>query len=249
MIQLEQVSKRFNKSLPTETLALDEINLNISTGEFVVVVGANGSGKSSLLNCIAGSILHDSGKISIENNNVSEWPEYRRSRFISRIFQNPLLGTAPNLSILENFRLASLRTKSKSLHSGTDKSFDKIVKEKISFLKMGLENNTGKPMGSLSGGQRQALTLVMGIMDDCKIMLLDEPSAALDPRSSVLVMEKAEEIIQTHQLTALLVTHHLKDAIRYGNRLLFMKEGVVFKDYYNEQKKSLRLEELSELFD
>ena len=129
MIQLEQISKRFNKGLPTETLALHDINLKITPGEFVVVVGANGSGKSTLLNCIAGSIIHDSGIITIDNSNVSEWPEYKRSRYISRIFQNPLLGTAPELSILENFRLAALRTKRKLLHTGIDNSFDNIVKE------------------------------------------------------------------------------------------------------------------------
>ncbi len=249
MIQLEKVSKTFNKGLVTETVALQNISINISAKEFIVVVGANGSGKSTLLNCIAGNILPDSGNIYIDDNDVTEWPEHKRSKYISRIFQNPMLGTAPDLNILENFRLASLRTQRKGLHIGTDKAFTDIVKEKISFLKMGMENGIDKPMGSLSGGQRQALTLVMGIMDECQIMLLDEPTAALDPRSSVLVMEKAQEIIQKHNLTALLVTHHLKDALRYGNRLLMMKEGVIVEDYSYDQKSVLTFEELAQLFD
>ena len=249
MIDLQNINKTYNKGLATETVALNNITLNIAAGEFVVVVGSNGSGKSTLLNCIAGNSLPDSGNITIDNNEVTQLPEYKRSIYISRIFQNPALGTAPELSILENFRLASLRTKKKGLSIGTSKPFENIVKEKISFLKMGLENSISKPMGSLSGGQRQALTLVMGIMDDCKIMLLDEPTAALDPRSSILVMQKANDIIATHQLTALLVTHHLKDALQYGSRLLMMKEGVITKDYSGGEKQNLKLEELAMLFD
>ena len=249
MIDLQNIIKTYNKGLATETVALNNITLNIAAGEFVVVVGSNGSGKSTLLNCIAGNSLPDSGNITIDNNEVTQLPEYKRSIYISRIFQNPALGTAPELSILENFRLASLRTKKKGLSIGTSKPFENIVKEKISFLKMGLENSISKPMGSLSGGQRQALTLVMGIMDDCKIMLLDEPTAALDPRSSILVMQKANDIIATHQLTALLVTHHLKDALQYGSRLLMMKEGAIEKDFSSGEKQNLKLEELAMWFD
>ena len=249
MIKLENVCKTFNKGLSTETTALQSASLKITAAEFVVVVGSNGSGKSTLLNCIAGNNIPDTGNIYIENNEVSQWPEYKRSVYISRIFQNPSLGTAPDLNILENFRLASLRTRSKGLRIGTNKAFENSVKEKISFLKMGLENSITKLMGSLSGGQRQALTLVMGIMDDCKIMLLDEPTAALDPRSSVLVMQKANEIIATHKLTALLETHNLKDALQYGSRLLMMKEGVITKDYSGVEKQNLKLEELAMLFD
>ena len=249
MIKLDQVYKTFNKGLATETAALKNIGLNIAAKEFVVVIGSNGSGKSTLLNCISGNNMPDSGNIYIDNNDVTQWSEHKRSRFISRIFQNPLNGTAPDLSILENFRLAALRTKRKELSIGTDKYFSNLVREKISFLKMGLEDGIEKPMGSLSGGQRQALTLIMGIMDDCKIMLLDEPTAALDPRSSVLVMEKAQDIIQKNNLTALLVTHHLKDALRYGNRLLMMKEGVILNDYSSEEKNLLTIEMLAKLFD
>ncbi len=248
MIKLEQINKKFHKGLPNESVAIREVSLEIEQGEYAIIVGANGSGKSTLLNLIAGNIFPDNGKIFIDNTDVTSYKDYQRSKFISRVFQNPLQGTAPDLSVLDNFRLAALRTQRKKLISGINKKFEQLVKEQISVLKLGLENKLHQMMGTLSGGQRQALTLVMGTMANCKLMLLDEPAAALDPRSAALVMEKANDIILMNNLTAILVTHNMKDALNYGNRLIQMKEGVVVKDLNNEQKKNILQEELFNWF-
>jgi putative tryptophan/tyrosine transport system ATP-binding protein len=249
MIDLKNIDVIFNSGTAAGHRALNDVSLTLEENDFTVIVGSNGSGKSTLLNTIAGTVNPSDGSIYIDKNDVTHREDYKRSAYISRIFQNPLSGTAPDLSILDNFRLASLRTQKKMLKIGTGKSFEEKVREKISFLKMGLENDIYKSMGALSGGQRQALTLVMGIMDDCRIMLLDEPTAALDPRSAGIVMEKADEIIKINRLTALLVTHNLKDALRYGNRLLFMREGQIAKDILSEKKQQLTLEEVAMWFD
>ncbi len=249
MIKLDQINKKFHKGFPNESIAIREVSLEIENGEYAIIVGANGSGKSTLLNLIAGNIFADKGKIFIDNTDVTFFKDYQRSKFISRVFQNPLQGTAPDLSVLDNFRLAALRTQRKKLISGINKKFEQLVKEQISVLKLGLESKLHQMMGTLSGGQRQALTLVMGTMANCKLMLLDEPAAALDPRSAALVMEKANDIILMNKLTAILVTHNMKDALNYGNRLIQMKEGVVVKDLNNEQKKSLVQAELFRWFD
>jgi putative tryptophan/tyrosine transport system ATP-binding protein len=248
MISLQNITVLFNAGTASELIALNDVSMALKEKEFTVIIGSNGSGKSTLLNIIAGTVHAESGSIIIADNDVTSREDYQRSVHISRIFQNPLMGTAPELSILDNFRLAALRTKSKGLKIGTNKKFEELVKEKVSFLKLGLENNIYKPMGSLSGGQRQALTLVMGIMDNCNIMLLDEPTAALDPRSAALVMEKAEEIININQLTALMVTHNLKDAIKYGSRIIMMQEGKIEKDISSPSKNNLSIETITNWF-
>jgi putative tryptophan/tyrosine transport system ATP-binding protein len=249
MIRLENIDLYFNRNSVNENHALKDISVQIEEKQFTVVIGPNGSGKTSLLNCIAGTAFPQNGNIYINGTDIRNKTDYQRALYISRIFQNPLNGTAADLSIIENFRLAFLRSKRKGLTTGTGKKFENLVKEKISFLKLGLENDIYKPMGTLSGGQRQALTLVMAIMDDCKIILLDEPTAALDPRASEIVMEKTDQLISTYGLTALLVTHHLKDAIRFGNRLLMMKEGKIVKDFNQQEKQIVGLEELAKWFD
>ncbi|CAN5516117.1 ATP-binding cassette domain-containing protein [soil metagenome] len=248
MIQLEKICKTFNKGEAAEIKVIPELSLTIAPGTFCVIVGANGSGKSTLLNLIAGTFSPDSGKIILNNTDVTALADYRRSIFISRIFQNPLQGTAPELSVLDNFRLAALRTQPKGLSIGTTNSFKDLVAEKIKILKLGLEDKLMQSMSSLSGGQRQALTLVMATMDDCKILLMDEPTAALDPRSSALVMEKAAEIIKLNQLTAILVTHQMKDALRYGDRLIQLQEGNILRDLSRENKEILKNEELYSWF-
>jgi putative ABC transport system ATP-binding protein len=248
MISISKLDKVFNKGKPNEVFALKNINLEIAEQEFVVIVGSNGSGKTTLLNSIAGSILPSKGKIEIDGINVTPLPDYSRSRWIARVFQNPLTGTAPDLSILDNFRLAALRTTGKHLRIGITESFKKQVRDEIATLEMGLEDKIGQPMGSLSGGQRQALTLLMSVMDEGKILLLDEPTAALDPRSAKLVMETAHRIIGQYQLTAIMITHNMKEAFQYGNRILQMAEGRVLRDLNASQKKELLQNNIYEWF-
>ena len=248
MIRIEEVYKTYNKGRVNEVKALNGITLTINEGEFLVIVGSNGSGKSTLLNLIAGNVLPSEGDIYIDGKNVNTLPDYRRSEWIARVFQNPLSGTAPDLSILDNFRLASLRTKSKGLGIGINQEFKKQVQDRIATLGLGLENKIEQPMGTLSGGQRQALTLLMSVMDTCKILLLDEPTAALDPRSADIVMKTAEKLIKTFKLTAILITHHLKDAFDYGNRIIQMAEGQILRDLPKEQKLILKKNELFEWF-
>lgn len=248
MIRLASIYKTFNRGLPNQVNALNNISLDIYEGDYVIIVGSNGSGKSTLLNLVAGSILPTGGSISINNIDVTGLPDYKRSKWIARVFQNPLSGTAPDLSILDNFRLAALRTQSKGFNIGVNEAFKKQVKEKLALLNMGLEDKTNQLMGTLSGGQRQALTLLMSVMDECRILLLDEPSAALDPRSAATVMQTADRLIKEFKLTAILVTHNLKDAFVYGNRLIQMAEGAILHDIDADNKKHLSQNDLFNWF-
>lgn len=249
MIKISEVKKVFNKGKPNEIKAVNGINLTIKNEEFLVIVGANGSGKTTLLDIISGSVLPDEGKIEIDAEIVTNLPEYRRSKWIARVFQNPLSGTASELSILDNFRLAALRTKPKGIKIGVSEQFRSLVRENISVLGMGLENKIDQKMGTLSGGQRQALTLLMSVMDNCKVLLLDEPTAALDPRSAALVMKIADNISAKFKLTTILITHNLKDAFNYGNRIILMGEGQVQKDLNTLEKKTLKQNDLFDWFD
>ncbi len=248
MINLTGLQKVFNKSRANQVIALNGIDLDIKKGDFLVVVGSNGSGKSTLLNIIAGTILPTQGTVSLNGKDVSKLPDYSRSQWIARVFQNPLSGTAPDLSILDNFRLAALRTQKKGLTIGINSSFSQLVKDRISILGLGLENKINQPMGTLSGGQRQALTLLMSVMDTCQILLLDEPTAALDPRSAQIVMQTANKLIADFNLTAILITHNLKDAFTYGNRIVQMAEGKIIHDVYGDDKLLLKQADLFEWF-
>ncbi len=249
MIQLQHISKTFHSGEAMEVKAIQALQLKIESEDFIVVVGANGSGKSTLLNLLAGTFAPDAGSLLFDGVNVNHLQEHQRSKYIARLFQNPLMGTAPDLSILENFRLAALRTSSKKLHIGINATFRQGVADSIQRVGMGLENKLDTPMGQLSGGQRQALTLLMSTMDNCKILLMDEPTSALDPRSSILIMELAKNIIQEKKICALLVTHRLKDCIQFGNRILFMKEGRVENDVSGDEKSLLGLENLYSWFE
>jgi putative ABC transport system ATP-binding protein len=254
MIYLDQISKTYypaGRSGGDEDItvtALRNITLEITAGSYVVLIGTNGSGKSTLLNVLAGGITPDSGKILLQNEDVTQHSSWQRSRHIARIFQNPMTGTAPDLSILENFRLAALRTQSKGLQIGTGKAFRNRVAETISRLNMGLEKKLDRPIGSLSGGQRQALALLMSTMDECRILLMDEPCSALDPRSSQVIMELADQLIREKKITALLVTHQLRDCIQYGDRVLLMHEGAIKEDFSGDKKKELTIEQLYRYF-
>ena len=247
-IALNNLHKTFNPGKPNQVNAVNGVDLNINAGEFVVIVGSNGSGKTTLLNLISGSILPTLGSIAIAGINATKLPDYNRSRWIARVFQNPMSGTASELSILDNFRLAAIRSKAKGLTIGINEDFKKQVKEKIALLGMGLEKKIEQPMGTLSGGQRQALTLLMSVMDNCKILLLDEPTAALDPRSAELVMRTADNLSREFKLTTILITHNLKDAYTYGTRLVQMAEGVIIKDIDTVRKAHLKQNDLFEWF-
>jgi putative ABC transport system ATP-binding protein len=248
MIQIDHVYKIFNAGKPNQVNAVNGIDLHIKTAEFLVIVGSNGSGKTTLLDMIAGSVFPGTGSIKIDGQNVTKLPDYKRSQWIARVFQNPMSGTASELSILDNFRLAAIRTKPKGLTIGINDTFKNQVKEKISTLGMGLENKIEQQMGTLSGGQRQALTLLMSVMGSCKVLLLDEPTAALDPRSAEIVMRTAEELIKDYRLTSILITHNLKDAFNYGNRIMLMGEGLVKKDLDAGKKAALKQNDLFEWF-
>lgn len=248
MIQLSNLHKTFNRGKANEVNAVNGVDLTINSGEFVVIVGSNGSGKTTLLNLISGSITPSSGTISIDDNNVTKLADYQRSKWIARVFQNPLSGTASELSILDNFRLAAIRTRAKGLNIGVTDTFKRDVKEKVAMLGMNLENKLEQPMGTLSGGQRQALTLLMSVMDECKILLLDEPTAALDPKSADIVIKMADKLTTEFKLTTILITHNLKDAYNYGTRLIQMGEGRILKDIDIDQKKKLKQNDLFEWF-
>ena len=248
MIELQNVSKIFNRGEVNEVAALHDVSLTISEGEFVVLVGANGSGKTTLLNLISGAVQPSEGRIFLHGRDVTRLPEHRRSRWIARVFQDPLGGTAPSLSILDNFRLAALRTRPKRLTIGIHAAFKKCVRERIAQLGLGLEDQLHQSMGSLSGGQRQALTLLMSTMAPTDILLLDEPTAALDPKSAEVVLHTAEHIIKEQQLTTLLITHNLPQAHRYGNRLIQMEQGRIARDLDAAARQNLTVEEMVRWF-
>lgn len=248
MIITNNISKTFNKAQASAVKALSNISITINQNDFVIIVGSNGSGKSTLLNSIAGSFLVDEGSIFIDGNDVTKLQDYERTKWLSRVFQNPLQGTAPDLSIIDNFRLAALRTQPKNIMIGTSKAFLEKVKNNIATLSMGLEDKINLPVGNLSGGQRQALTLLMSVMDESKILLLDEPTAALDPKSAEIVMNTASKLINELNLTAIFVTHNLKEACNFGNRIIQMNEGKIIKDLDKEQKKQLVSTDIFEWF-
>jgi putative tryptophan/tyrosine transport system ATP-binding protein len=248
VITIDNLHKTFNTGKTNQVNAVNGVSMEIKSGEFAVIIGANGSGKTTLLDMVAGSILPSSGSISFDGQDVTKLPDYKRSQWIARVFQNPMSGTASDLSILDNFRLAAIRTRPKGLTIGINETFKNQVKERISTLGMGLENKIGQQMGTLSGGQRQALTLLMSVMDSCKILLLDEPTAALDPKSAQIVMKTAEDLIKHYRLTGILITHNLKDAYNYGDRLILMGEGRVLKDLDAKHKAALKQNDLFDWF-
>jgi putative ABC transport system ATP-binding protein len=248
MIHIKKISKIYNKGNEDEVSALKDVSIEIPQGEFVGIIGTNGSGKSTMLNLLLGTQSPTQGNIIINNNDITALPEYKRSKWISMVFQNPAHGTAPELSILENFRLASLRARKKKLSIGINDDFRKTVEEKVASLGMGLEKKLEQPMGSLSGGQRQALTLLMGVMDKTDILLMDEPTAALDPKSSQVVMQLADKINKELGITIVLVTHSMKDALQYGNRLLMFHGGTILRDLNGMDKSQLQLSNLQEWF-
>ena len=239
MLKLSNISKSFTDDAGQVNALIQHLDVEFNTGEFTIIIGANGSGKTTLLNLIAGLILPDAGSIVIAQKEVQQLKSFERSAYIARIFQNPFQGTVAELTVMENMRLAFLRNRGKGLHLGIDKDFKEKVKSAIAKLNPGLENKTEQKMGTLSGGQRQSLTLVMATLCDAKIVLMDEPTAALDPKSANRLMENAAQLIHEQKLTTIMVTHNMREAANYGNRLIMMKEGKILRDLNAKDKSAL----------
>jgi putative tryptophan/tyrosine transport system ATP-binding protein len=244
MITIDSISKLFGEGTPNEVRALDLVSLSITAHEFVIVIGTNGSGKSTLLNAIAGSFPPDGGKILIDDVDVSRLANHERARFIGRVFQNPFSGTAPHMTIAENLRLAALRGTRKGLAVGLNRSSRRELQERCAELGMGLEHRMETPIGLLSGGQRQALTLLMATLREPKILLLDEHTAALDPKSAEQILHLTEALVKKYSLTTLMVTHDMQEAVRFGSRLVMMNHGTIISDKSGEEKRTVTEEQL-----
>ena len=230
MLRLNNIYKKFNKNMTDEKIIFENFSLHIKKGEFVVIIGGNGAGKSTLMNLISGSILPDKGEIFIDSQNVTNLHEYQRAKFIGRVFQDPLKGSAPNLTIEENLSLALLRDKKRSFSFGINKNNQEFFRQELKKLDLGIEDRLESKMGVLSGGQRQAVTLLMACLVKPKILLLDEHTAALDPKSSVKILELTEKIISEHHITTLMITHNLNNAKKFGNRLIMLEKGNIKLD-------------------
>lgn len=248
MIEITDLVKIFHQGSVNEVLALSGINLQVRKGDFITVIGSNGAGKSTLLNCLAGSYPIDGGHILIDDQDVSRWPEYRRATQISRVFQDPLLGTCGPLSIEQNLSLANRRGKPHGLKRGVRRSDRKLFREQLSQLNLGLENRLKDSVGLLSGGQRQALTLLMATLIEPKILLLDEHTAALDPKTAQQVLKLTQKFIDDQHLTALMVTHNMRQALQLGNRLIMLHSGQIILDVSGEEKGAMTVENLLEQF-
>ena len=249
MLTITNVRKTFNKGPINEKKALNGINLHLESGDFVTIIGGNGAGKSTMLNMIAGVYPIDSGKIVIDGINISREPEHRRAKYIGRVFQDPMRGTAANMEIQENLAMALRRGKIRGLGWGIRNNEKDYYRTALAQLDLGLQTRMTSKVGLLSGGQRQALTLLMATLQKPKLLLLDEHTAALDPKTARKVLELTEKIVNEQELTALMVTHNMKDAIQIGNRLIMMHEGRIIYDVSGEDKKKLQVEDLLEKFE
>ena len=239
MLELKSVCKTFNAGTINEKKALQNLSLHLKPGDFVTVIGGNGAGKSTMLNAIAGVWPVDSGSIIIDGVDVTGQPEYKRAAYIGRVFQDPMMGTAPNMQIEENLALALRRGKRRTLRWGVTNAEREQYRELLSTLGLGLEDRLTAKVGLLSGGQRQALTLLMASMQKPKLLLLDEHTAALDPATAAKVLELSDRIVKENNLTAMMITHNMKDAIRHGTRLIMMHEGHIILDVEGEEKAKL----------
>ena len=249
MLTITNVRKTFNKGTVNEKKALNGINLHLNEGDFVTIIGGNGAGKSTMLNMIAGVYPIDTGKIEIDGVNISREPEYKRAKYIGRVFQDPMRGTAAGMEIQENLALAMRRGQPRGLKWGIQKGEHDEYAYALKRLGLGLEKRMSSKVGLLSGGQRQALTLLMATLKRPKLLLLDEHTAALDPKTASKVLSLTEEIINEQHLTALMVTHNMNDAIHIGNRLIMMHEGRIIYDVAGEEKKKLKVEDLLHKFE
>lgn len=249
MLELLDITKRFNAGTVDETTVFDGFNFKVENGEFVSVIGSNGSGKTTLLNLICGSLSPDDGKILFNGKDITSVSEYKRAKMIGRVFQDPKTGTCPDLTILENMALADNKNKALGLGKCVNKKRIEYYRTLLEQCNMGLENRLGVQVGTLSGGQRQALALIIANMTDLELLILDEHIAALDPKSSQTVMELTDRLVKKHKITTLMVTHNLRFAVEYGSRLVMMHEGAAVMDIKGEEKENARVEDLLEVFD
>jgi len=249
MLKVTNVSKTFNPGTVNEKLALDNFSITINEGDFITVIGGNGAGKSTLMNAIAGVWKVDEGSILIDGEDVTSLPEHKRAKFLGRVFQDPMLGTAATMSIQENLALAKRRGEKRTLRSGITKKEIEEYKEMLKILDLGLESRMTSKVGLLSGGQRQALTLLMATLKKPKLLLLDEHTAALDPKTAAKVLDTTDRIVKRDNLTTLMITHNMKDAIAHGNRLIMLNEGKIILDISGDEKKNLTVAELLKKFE
>jgi putative ABC transport system ATP-binding protein len=249
MLEVRDAWKTFNADTPNEVRALRGVNLSIDDGSFVIVIGTNGSGKSTLLNAVAGAFLLDAGTIALDGTDVTTWPEHRRASLIGRVFQNPFSGTAPSMSIAENLALAARRGKPRGLGWVLTSTLRRQLQDRVRQLSMGLEDRLDNPIGTLSGGQRQALTLLMASWLKPQLLLLDEHTAALDPKSADQVVRLSQEIVNRDRLTTMMVTHSMQQATNLGDRLVMMHRGQVIHDVHGAEKERLRADDLLNRFE
>lgn len=248
MLEISGVHKTFNPGTVNEKKALTDINLTLNDGDFVTVIGGNGAGKSTLLNMITGVYPVDCGSIVIDGQDVTKLPEYKRAKYLGRVFQDPMMGTAATMEIAENLAIAARRGKSRGLGMGVTHKEKAQFKELLKKLDLGLENRLTSKVGLLSGGQRQAVTLLMATLQKPKLLMLDEHTAALDPQTASKVLNLTEELVAEDKITTIMITHNMKDAIRLGNRLIMMNNGRIIYDIQGEDKKNLEVSDLLELF-
>lgn len=244
MLKLSNITKTFNPGTITEKRAIRGIDLEIEDGDFITVIGGNGAGKSTLLNIISGVHISDTGSITLDDEDITKLPEYKRAAYLGRVFQDPMMGTAASMEIIENLAMAYRRGKKRGLGWYIKPEEKDLYIEKLKLLDLGLETRLHSKVGLLSGGQRQAITLLMATLQKPKLLLLDEHTAALDPKTAKKVLELTEEFVTKDNLTTFMVTHNMNDAIRYGNRLIMMKEGKIVYDVRGEEKKNLTVNDL-----
>ena len=249
MLRMRNITKTFNSGTVDERVALDHMDLTLQDGDFVTVIGGNGAGKSTMQNAICGTWQPDEGSIELDGVNVSGMPEYKRARYLGRVYQDPMMGTSAGMEIEENLALAVRRGKRHTLRLGIRRSEREDYRRRLKELGLGLEDRLTTKVGTLSGGQRQALTLLMATLQRPKLLLLDEHTAALDPQTAARVMDLTDRLVQENHLTTLMITHNMRDAIRYGNRLIMMNEGHVIYDVRGEEKTKLEVSDLLQRFE